>query len=180
MLSKLFSVQQRFLGAAAGATAPTFTASWTSDRDLANPDIAAFDVSIYLTRRQLGQLAEKCQALVNNARQAQTESGRFFELLRIVSAATAQDPERFTRGGADISALMPSFLSVLPYKSDVLNLDAQDWRAMGATKQDSFVRRLNEKVSFYRRVEADQSRWIQLTGTDASEQVALIPLKEMP
>jgi hypothetical protein len=180
VLGKLFSVQQRFVGAAAGATAPTFTSSWTSDRDLANPDVAAFDVSIYLTRRQLGQLAEKCQSLVNNARQAQTESGRFFELLRMLSAATAQDPDRFTTGSADLSALMPSFLGLLPYKSDVLALTAQDWRAMGATKQDAFIRRLSEKVAFYRRVEADQSRWIQLSGSDASDQVALIPLKEMP
>ena len=46
VLGKLFAVQQRFLGAAAGANAPAFNASWTSDRDLANPDVAAFDVSI--------------------------------------------------------------------------------------------------------------------------------------
>lgn len=180
VLGKLFAVQQRFLGAAAGANAPAFNASWTSDRDLANPDVAAFDVSIYLTRRQLSQLAEKCQMLLANAQQAKTESGRFFDLLRMLSAATAQDPQRFANGGADLSALMPSFLSLLPYKSDVLSLNPQDWRGMGATKQDAFVRRLNEKISFYRRVEADQSRWIQLAGSDPNDQVALIPLREMP
>ena len=180
VLGKLFAVQQRFLGAAAGGNAPAFNASWTSDRDLTNPDLAAFDVSIYLTRRQLSQLAEKCQTLLANAQQARTESGKFFDLLRMVSAATAQDPERFANGAADLSALMPSFLSLLPYKSDVLSLSQQDWRGMGATKQDAFVRRLNEKVSFYRRVEADQSRWVQLSGTDPNDQVALIPLREMP
>lgn len=180
VLGKLFAVQQRFLGAAAGADAPAFNASWTSDRDLSNPDVAAFDVSIYLTRRQLSQLAEKCQSLLSNAQQARTESGRFFDLLRMVSAATAQDPTRFTNSSADLSALMPSFLSLLPYKSDVLSLTAQDWRGMGATKQDAFVRRLNEKVSFYRRIEADQSRWVQLSGSDPNDQVALVPLKEMP
>ena len=180
VLGKLFAVQQRFLGAAAGANAPAFNASWTSDRDLANPDVAAFDVSIYLTRRQLSQLAEKCQTLLANAQQAKTESGRFFDLLRMLSAATAQDPQRFTNGSADLSALMPSFLSLLPYKSDVLSLNAQDWRGMGASKQDAFIRRLNEKIAFYRQIEADQSRWVQLSGTDANDQVALIPLREMP
>ena len=83
-------------------------------------------------------------------------------------------------GSADLSALMPSFLSLLPYKSDVLSLTPQDWRGMGATKQDAFVRRVSEKLAFYRRIETDQSAWIQLSGSDVSDQVALIPLKEMP
>lgn len=181
VLGKLFSVQQRFLGTAAKAQVPTFNASWTSDRDLANPDQAAFDVSVLLTRQQLGQLAEKCQSLVDNAKQKNTESSKFFELLRMVSAATAQDPKRFASGSTDLSAFMPSFLSVLPYKSDVLSLNAEDWRTMGANKQDAFVRRLEEKLKFYRRIERDQNQWKQLSsGVDAADQVALVPLSEMP
>lgn len=180
VLGKIFAVQQRFLGAAAGATAPTFSASWTSDRDLVNPDISALQVNVLLTRRELGQLAEKCRMLIDNARQAQTESSRFFERLRTISAATAQDPRRFANSTADLGALMPSFLSLLPYKSEVLSLSAQDWRGMGATKQDAFVRRLEEKLSYYRTVEADQSRWRQLSNSDPAEQVAQIPLSEMP
>lgn len=180
VLGKIFAVQQRFLGVAAGATAPSFTSSWTSDRDLLNPDLVALQVNVLLTRRELGQLAEKCQMLIENARQAKTESSRFFERLRTISAATAQDPKRFANSAGDLGAFMPSFLALLPYKSEVLSLSAMDWRGMGASKQDAFVRRLREKLSYYRTVEADQTRWRQLSGTDAAEQVAQIPLSEMP
>ena len=181
VLGKLFAVQQRFLGTAANAQAPAFTSSWTSDRDLSNPDVAALDVSILLNRRQLGQLAEKIQRLVNNAEAAQTESGEFFELLRVVSAATSQDPTRFSDAGSqNLSALMPSFLSLLPYKSEVLSLTGDDWRTMGANRQDAFVRGLKEKLSFYRRIEADQSKWSNISGNNPDEQVAQIPLRVMP
>lgn len=180
VLGKLFSVQQKFLGESSGSKVPTFSASWTSDRDLADPDRSAFDVSVFLTRQQLGQLAERCQVLIANARQAKTESSRFFDLLRTVSAATAQDPKRFFDRSQDLSSLMPSFLGLLPYKSDVLALTAEDWRTMGAEKQDAFIRRLNEKLAFYRKIESDQSQWIQLAGSSQADQVALIPLSEMP
>lgn len=177
VLGKIFAAQQRFLGQAAGVTAPTFTASWTSDRDLTNPNIVALDVNILLTRQQLGQLAEKCRILVDNARQAKSESSRFFDMLRMVSAATAQDPKRFANPAMDLKALMPSFLTLLPYKSDVLDLTAQEWRAMGATKQVAFVTRLEEKLRYYQRVEADRGRWVALGG---GEEVAQVPLREMP
>ena len=177
VLGKIFAAQQRFLGQAAGVTAPTFTASWTSDRDLTNPNIVALDVNILLTRQQLGQLAEKCRILVDNARQAKSESSRFFDMLRMVSAATAQDPKRFANPAMDLKALMPSFLTLLPYKSDVLTLTAQEWRAMGATKQVAFVTRLEEKLRYYQRVDADRGRWVALGD---GEEVAQIPLREMP
>jgi hypothetical protein len=178
--SKLFAVQQRFLGAMANAAAPTFASSWTSDRDLGNLDLPALEVSVYLTRQQLNQLAEKTSSLILNARQAKTESSRFFGLLRMVSAATAQDPQRFANDSANLSAFMPSFLSVLPYKSEVLSLNAEDWRAMGPARQDAFLSRLVQKLSYYRQLEADQSLWVTLGGSDATEQVALLPLSQMP
>jgi serine/threonine-protein kinase PpkA len=180
MLSKLFSVQQRFLGALAGASAPTFASTWTSDRDLGNINQTALEVSVFLTRRQLNQLAEKTDYLIRSATQAKTESSRFFTLLRMVSAATAQDPKRFSGENANLGALMPSFLGILPYKSDVLALTAEDWRAMGPSKQDAFVRRLREKLVFYRQLDADQSQWRELGSTDSAEAAALVPLKQLP
>ncbi|MEP9400728.1 vWA domain-containing protein [Sphingomonas sp. VNH70] len=180
VLGKLFSVQQRFLGAAAQVSAPTFQSSWTSDRDLANLDHAALEVSVYLTRRQLNQLAEKTRSLVANATLARTGSAEFFDLLRTLSAATAQDPQRFTGERAALGALMPSFLTLLPYRSDALALTAADWRAMGPSKQAAFVRRLREKLSYYAILDGDQSRWRAIGSSDPAELVALVPLRELP
>ena len=180
VLTELFSVQQRFVGAAAGAEAASFADSWTSDRDLADLNRDALDVSVFLTRRQLSQLAEQTERLVLNARQAKMESERFFGLLRLVSAATTQDPARFGNSAVKLDALMPSFLKLLPYRSDVLSLTAEDWRAMGASKQDAFLRRLAEKLAFYRTLEQDQSRWRALGDADPANAVALVPLRQMP
>lgn len=180
VLGRLFAVQQRFVGALAGATAPTFASSWTSDRDLANFDVTTLEVSVYLTRRQLNELAQKVDYLIRNARQARTESSRFFSLLRMVSAATAQDPTRFSGDNANLGALMPSFLRILPYKSDVLALTAEDWRAMGAAKQDDFIRKLTEKRRFYILQSQDQSLWRDIGSTDPADAVTLIPLRQLP
>jgi serine/threonine-protein kinase PpkA len=180
VLTELFSVQQRFVGAAAGAQAGTFTDSWTSDRDLADLNREALEVSVYLTRRQLNQLAEQTDRLVRTARQAKMESDKFFGLLRLVSAATAQDPGRYKDDVSRLDAMMPSFLKLLPYKSDVLSMNAEDWRAMGASKQDAFLRRLSEKLQFYRALDSNQSRWKALGDAEKDNQVALVPLRQMP
>ncbi len=180
VLTELFSVQQRFVGAAAGASAGTFTDSWTSDRDLADLNREALEVSVFLTRRQLNQLAEQTDRLVRTARQAKMESDKFFGLLRLVSAATAQDPGRYKDDVSRLDAMMPSFLKLLPYKSDVLSMTAEDWRAMGASKQDAFLRRLSEKLEFFRALNNDQSRWRQLADADKDNAVALVPLRQMP
>lgn len=180
VLTELFSVQQRFVGAAAGTQAATFTESWTSDRDLADLNREALEVSVFLTRQQLSQLAEQTERLVLTARQAKMESDRFFGLLSVVSAATAQDPTRFGGDVARLDAMLPSFLKLLPYRSDVLSLTAADWRAMGATKQDAFLRRLSEKLAFYRSIEQDQSKWRPLGSSEPANAVALVPLRQMP
>ena len=98
----------------------------------------------------------------------------------MAAAATSQDPKRFGDDTAEIGDLLPSFLTLLPYKSEVLSLTATDWRAMGASKQDAFVRRLEEKHSFYQSLEADQSKWRKLGSSDPNEAVALVPLRELP
>lgn len=178
VLGKLFASQQRLLGAQKGAAAPTFTASWTSDRDIVNPDVAAFRVEVFLTRRQLGQLAEKCQRLIDNAKA--TESSTFFDRLRMVAAATSQDPARFKDADLSLDSMMPSFLKLLPYRSKVLTLSQDDWRGMSAAKQKAFVTELVEKVSFYRGLQADQARWEKLGGSDTGEDVIRVPLDRLP
>lgn len=180
VLGKLFSVQQRFLGALAHTPAPTFTSSWTSDRDLANLSLPALEVSVYLTRRQLNMLAEKTKYLIDSARLAKTESSAFFNALQMVSAATSQDPSRLSGPDSSLKALMPSFLAVLPYKSPVLALTPEQWRAMGAANQNAFIRRLQEKLAFYRSLDADQSLWKNLGSNDPAQAIALVPLNRLP
>lgn len=180
LLGELFSIQQQFLGAAAGATAPTFAASWTSDRDLASPSRPALQVVVLLTRRQLNQLAEQTKRLITMARSAQLESARFFTLLRMTSAATAQDPSRFGDDASQMGSLLPSFLRLLPYRSDVLSLSEESWRAMGASRQDAFLTRLNEKISFYQKLDSNQNQWHKIDGNDRSEWLAEVPLEQLP
>lgn len=190
LLTELFSVQQRFLGTAAGAQAKTFTESYTSDRDLANLDRPALQVSVLLTRRQLSTLLDQTERLIRNARTVgqQVETGRFFQLLQMVSAATSQDPARLGGNVARLEALMPSFLKLLPYKSAVLSLSAEDWRTMGASKQNEFITSLSEKAAFYRSLAADNRAWRDPSGSRgdptnpgvAERAVALVPLAQLP
>ncbi len=180
ILNDLFAAQQRFLGAMAGATAPTFAETWTSDRDLSAPSRQTLSVALLLTRRELSELAAQTQYLITAAKAGQTESGRFFSLLQMVSAATAQDPRRFGAQSAQIGDMLPAFLKALDYRSEVLQLTASSWRDMQAQRQQMFVNKLEQKLRAYRQIEADVRNWRSLGSPDPNEAVALIPLKDLP
>ncbi|PTS76393.1 hypothetical protein DBR17_14785 [Sphingomonas sp. HMWF008] len=179
-LTELFAAQQRFIGAMAGATAPVFSETWTSDRDLGAPDRRVLEVAVLLTRRQLNELATQTEYLLRIARNGQTESSTFFDLLQMVSAATSQDPRRFGGDSARMGALLPTFLELLPYRSEVLELTAKEWRDMQAQKQAYFIGRLQQKLQGYRRTEADQRQWVALGSNDAGEALALVRLEDLP
>lgn len=184
LLGKLFAVQQRFLGAAAGARVPTFVSSWTSNVDLANPNVGALRVSVLLTRRQLNQLAEKTQMLISAGEQARQSSSDFFKGLQVLAAATSQDPARFARETPDLGGLMPTFLKLLPYKSDILKLGGKEWRELGADRQRAYLAKLQQKRSYYLQVVNDGSRWTCFGNNcredNLDDKVALIPLDQLP
>jgi hypothetical protein len=52
---------------------------------------------------------------------------------------------------------------------------------MEGLDQEKFIRRLNTKLKYYQRYNADADRWVSLApGSDAREHVYPVPLEALP
>jgi serine/threonine-protein kinase PpkA len=106
----------------------------------------------------------------------------FFDRLRALAVATATDPERYGAGFANIaeSGLLPSYISLLPYKSWVLGLTNDIWRDLGAAGQNEMVIELEKKVRTYQDINEDRRNWTDLGARDPGLEVHPISLEILP
>jgi serine/threonine-protein kinase PpkA len=180
--NEVYSAQQRYLGDVQGAEAAVFYRAWASDKDLTQPKRASLEVDVFLTRNQLNELAQSLDRLVKRAKRALDSPETFFDRLRALAVATATDPERYGAGFANIaeSGLLPSYISLLPYKSWVLGLTNDIWRDLGAAGQNEMVIELEKKVRTYQDINEDRRNWTDLGARDPGLEVHPISLEILP
>lgn len=178
LLNELFSAQQRYIGERQGTDAPAFFAGWAADRDLANPNLEALSVAVFLTRNQLNTLAQSLTRVLDAAKGAQLKPEDFFNQLRALAAATAGNPDQKFETILD-SNLLPSYLRLLPYHSRVLRLSPQAWLDMGFTGQQAFISELEMKLQAYADVNASNA-WSDLGGGDEGLKVYPMPMDLLP
>ncbi len=180
--NEVFSAQQRYLGDTHGAEAEVFYRAWAADRDLTEPRRSVFTVNVFLTRNQLSELAKSLDGLLDNARRAETRPDTFFARLRALAVATSTDPNRYGAGFSTLadSDLVPSFLKLLPYRSDVLRLSEDNWLDRGPTGQALLVSELERKLRTYHDIYQDQRKWKDLGAGDPGLDVYPVPLDVLP
>ena len=178
LLNELFSAQQRYIGERQGTDAPAFFAGWAADRDLANPNLEALSVAVFLTRNQLNTLAQSLMRVLDAAKGAQLKPEDFFNQLRALAAATAGNPDQRFETLLD-SNLLPSYLRLLPYHSRVLRLSPQAWLDMGFTGQQTFISELEMKLQAYADVNASNA-WSDLGAGDEGLKVYPMPMDLLP
>ncbi len=180
--NEVYSAQQRYLGEVRGADAAIFYRAWASDKDLTQPKRIALDVSVFLTKKQLNELAQSLDRLVERGLRAKEAPDTFFALLRALAVSTSTDPERYGVGFDYIaeSRLLPSFLKLLPYKSRIMRLNEDTWRDLGPTGQSQLIFELQEKLSAYKDINEDSRKWKALGDRDDDSKVYPIPLELLP
>ena len=107
------------------------------------------------------------------------------ERLRSVAATMGKDPNQLQKGGKSATlaqmGLMAEYLEGLPYLSEVLSLDEETWKGMEGLEQEKFIRRLNTKLKYYQKYNADADRWVSLAeGSDPRDHVYPVPLEALP
>jgi len=176
------AMQLEYVGTTEGTAAPRFLRSWTTDMALINPRTRALDVRVLMTRNQLSTLAQMLQPLVEEAMAPglNADALAFFEQLQEIAAQTSTD-------GAQIASVNPNglileeFLSRLPYRSEILYLQEEDWVRMSRADQRSLIHNLNSKMQYYQAIHDAPDRWVQLDPTASpGESVTLLPLSQMP
>ena len=169
-----------YLGQQEGTRAPDVLQSWTTDRDLAQPELSSLDVRVLLTRNQLSDLAQSLKTILDAGIAQRLDSRTFFTGLRSAFAATARDPSRIA-GAQNIGGLLGEYLDGLPYQSDIMNINEADWLSMGAIAQRTVLNNVEAKLRLYQEYQAQPDLWVDLSGTrSAGEAMYPVPLDALP
>ncbi|SPJ26198.1 hypothetical protein [Palleronia abyssalis] len=169
---EIFRYQTEYLGAQSGAEAPDFYRGWAADVDLANPERRALDVSVFMTRDQLSDLANRLEDIVERLNAKQLGMGDFFSSVQAQSGQAAVDPE--------FGTFLPAYLDDLPYGSKFINMTPSLWDALSQQGQVELLDEVQAKVASYRRIYAAQDGWLSLAGRAVGDQVYPLPLRDLP
>ena len=179
LVNELFRVQQTYVGEKSGTDAPPFVRAWASDKDLANPKNEALKVAVFLTRNQLNNLAQSLRAILDSAKRAQLAPQTLFDQLRSLSASTAVAPNQRKAESIADTGLLPSYLKLLPYQSQLLKLTSQAWLDQGFSGQQSLLAALEFKLQAYSDINASDV-WIDLGSKDRGVMVYPLPMELLP
>lgn len=178
------AMQLAYLGRTAGTRAPPLFSAWISDRDLAQPEIAATEVRVLLTKNQLSDMQQVLQRIADTAEAARFEPNEFYDKMKSVAAVLGRDPNAINSADATRLAdlgLMGEYLDDLPYQSKVLQLDQATWTAWSIGQQQTFIDEIHRKLRLYQVIHDDVDRWVALDGgVDPGEAVYPVPLDLLP
>jgi len=184
LVNEVFRAQLEYIGRRGEAQSPRFYRAWAADRDVRHPQLDALDPSVFLTRNQVNGLAKSLNDIVVRAKAADVDPGSFFDLLQSLAATTSLDPTMSGQAGEFSnlaeSGLLPSFLEELPYHSDVLLLNRQQWQDMGLTGREEFIGGLEQKLAVYQLINESTDRWLDLGAGDPALDVYPVPLIYLP
>jgi serine/threonine-protein kinase PpkA len=171
-----------YLGRVQQAAAPPVIRAWTSDRDLSNPDIAAFDVRVLVTRNQLSDLSEVLRAILDQGNANRLRPADFFNQLRSAAANMTRNPARLrARDAQNLGDLMGEFLSDLPYRSEIMEIDQDQWLAIGAARQREVLDSIESKLRLYAEFEQRRDIWVSFDGGRVpGDAVYPMPLEALP
>lgn len=169
-----------YLGRIEPTRPPDIVHGWTTDRDLANPEIVSLDVRVLLTRNQLSDLAAALQTILRAGLAGRTQPETFLTQLRSAFALTVRDPQRITQA-TRIGQLLGEYLDDLPYKSEIMNIDEDSWIAMGPIAQRKVLNDVESRLALYADFERQPDLWQDIThsGVDG-EKVFPVPIEALP
>ena len=179
LVNELFRVQQTYVGEKLGTDAPPFVRGWAADKDLGNPRNDALKVAVFLTRNQLNNLAQSLRDVVDAAKRAQLAPQTLFDQLRALSAATAVAPGQRKAESIAEAGLLPSYLKLLPYQSQLLRLTQQSWLDQGFSGQQAIISALEFKLRAYADINASDV-WVDFGAKDPGQVVYPVPLDLLP
>lgn len=172
----------QWIGSQAGAQAPRDVVAWVTDKDLLATDIQSLEVRLLINKRQLDSLRETLKTILAAGRKGQISGEDFFSSLQAAAAATARDPEMIKRAKSlSQSGLIPEFLTGLPYKSRIMDMNNELWSSWSVDEQDMFLADLEARIMAYETIHDGPEGWVRLNKSDdPSEYVYPISLELLP
>jgi serine/threonine-protein kinase PpkA len=169
---ELFRYQTEYLGARSGVEAPDFYRGWAVDKDIADPDQRALEVSVFVSREQLSDLANRLGDIVSRLREKELGMGDFFSSVQAEAGSTAVDPS--------FGTFLPSYLEELPYGSKFINMTPSTWDSLGQTSRTQLLDEVEAKLASYNQIYSTRDGWITLDERSTEDQVYPLPLRDLP
>lgn len=169
---ELYRYQTEYLGSRSGVEAPDFYRGWAADRDIANPERRSLNVSVFVTREQLSDLARRLGDIVTRLREKELGINDFRLSVQAEAGATAVDPE--------FGSFLPSYLDDLPYGSRFINMTPSIWDSLDPTSRAQLLEEVEAKLASYMAIYSTEEGWITLDDRAPEEQVYPLPLRDLP
>ncbi|MGB5517817.1 MAG: vWA domain-containing protein [Gammaproteobacteria bacterium] len=185
-----YALRMKYLQKTEGGQVPTVFDAWLLDRDFRDPERAAVNVRVLLTRDQLSDLHDVLAAVLERAEEGMLSPQTFLDELQSLAATMARDPTRLgsttaTTAGqgnslADLG-FMREYIEDLPYTAEVMGLSLDDWQSWSTKQQVVFVTRLEDKINYYRALHDHTDLWVSLdNGPVSGDSVYPVPLEVLP
>jgi hypothetical protein len=185
-----YALQMKYLQKTEGGQVPKVFDAWLLDRDFREPERAAVDVRVLLTRDQLSDLHDVLAAVLERAEEGMLSPQTFLEELQSLAATMARDPTQIgsttaTTAGEGFSlaelGFMREYIDDLPYTAEVMGLSLDDWQSWSTKQQVAFVTRLESKIDYYRALHDHTDLWVSLDkGPVDGDSVFPVPLEVLP
>ncbi|UCJ17924.1 serine/threonine-protein kinase [Pseudomonas sp. MM211] len=176
-----YAMHMDFLGHQSEARAPQVVTAWTSDRDITDPALPAFQVCVLLTKLQLNDLQQSLRMVVDAARRTQSSPKDFFQEIASASAHMSRDPSAMVKG-ANLaqSGVLGEYLDGLPYRSKVLNMSQDLWLSLSVAEQEDFIDELDSKIQLYETFHNDTANWVRFGDAAPGDALYRVPLSTLP
>ncbi|PMY44210.1 VWA domain-containing protein [Pseudomonas chlororaphis] len=176
-----YAMQMDFLGRRSAVRAPQLITAWTSDHDLTNPSLPAFQVCVLLTKLQLNDLQQSLKLIVDAARRTQTSPKDFFQEIASASAHMSRDPTRLRQGGNLVEGgVLGEYLEGLPYRSKSLTMTQDLWLSLSVAEQQDFIDELESKIRLYETFHNDIANWVRFGEAQPGDALYRVPLATLP
>lgn len=173
-----------YLGRQQGVKSPPMIEAWASDRDVRNRELPAFTVRVLLTKNQLSDLQSTLRSLLAAGEKGQLDPSSFFNQLRSAAVAMGRDPTRLGQGQAknlEQAGLMAEYLEGLPYQSQLMSMDLQEWSNKGVAESQVILDGIRSKITLYQRFHDDVSNWVKLNpAAGDGDRVYPVPIDALP
>ncbi len=181
VVNEIFRAQLESLATVSGGDAPSFLEGWAADRDLTDPDIRTLEVSVFLTRNQLSTLDKRLGLVVDAFRSGGDDPKVFFEKLQMLAAETSTDPDAPPIDDRNVvKTLLPSFLQILPYRSQVLRIDQSYWASISVAQRQEFIENIEAKRRIYREIFSQTDLWRDFGSEDPGLSATPVRLTNLP
>ncbi len=107
---------------------------------------------------------------------------KFFDALLAVASSSGRDPDQI-RNAKSLAetGMLPEFMTGLPYKSQVMEMNNETWSSLSMDQQEDFLNAIDAKLQLYVAIHDAPEGWVPLTeGADADEFVYPMSLQALP